>query len=100
MYVASAGSDSVCAIAGGIGAACWGSNSDGQLGNGSMTSSAAPVMVSGMTSYPNGLSVGGASACTVSTDGGVSCWGLNADGQLGNGATTNSAVPVPVVGFP
>ena len=34
--------------------------------------------------------------CALSTTGTVYCWGLNADGELGNNSTTNSSVPVAV----
>jgi len=36
--------------------------------------------------------------CGVTTTGAAYCWGYNADGELGNGATTNSATPVAVSG--
>jgi len=32
-------------------------------------------------------------------DGGIRCWGLNADGQLGTGTTSESLEPTSVVGF-
>jgi alpha-tubulin suppressor-like RCC1 family protein len=34
----------------------------------------------------------------VTTDGEAWCWGLNRQGQLGNGSTDNSSVPVRVKG--
>jgi hypothetical protein len=42
------------------------------------------------------LSVTVGHACAVVADGQVFCWGDGKDGQLGNGATRNSAVPVKV----
>ena len=38
-------------------------------------------------------------SCAVLSDGTVQCWGHNSFGELGNGTTTASAVPVRVVGL-
>lgn len=46
------------------------------------------------------VSTGREHSCVVRDDGAVQCWGLNFTGQLGNGTTTNSNVPVTVVGIP
>jgi alpha-tubulin suppressor-like RCC1 family protein len=95
----------VCAAHAGGTVSCWGNGSTGQLGDNSTASSTTPVTVSGLS---NGLqtAMGGgggtsrASACAMLTTGGVECWGANLNGQLGNGSTTQSNVPVSVVGFP
>jgi len=65
---------------------CWGSNSSGQLGNGTTTSSATPVEVSGITDAID-LAVGENSACAVLSGGSIKCWGSNSNTQLGNGGT-------------
>jgi len=44
------------------------------------------------------VSVGGWHNCGVTSDGAAYCWGENLSGALGNGTTTNSAIPVPVAG--
>jgi alpha-tubulin suppressor-like RCC1 family protein len=44
------------------------------------------------------ISVGYAYTCGVTTDGAAYCWGQNSHGQLGNGTTTDSSVPVKVAG--
>jgi len=38
--------------------------------------------------------VGNAHTCAVRTDGSLWCWGLNSYGQLGNGTTDESSVPI------
>ena len=75
---------------------CWGLNTSGQLGDGTLTQRTSPVLVaSGQRFGP--LSAGGAHTCAI-TSGDLFCWGDNTHGQLGNGSTVNSAVPLPVAG--
>lgn len=44
------------------------------------------------------ISAGGQTSCAVSASGIALCWGRGTDGQLGNGASVNSSVPVLVQG--
>jgi alpha-tubulin suppressor-like RCC1 family protein len=80
---------------------CWGDNSVDELGDGSSGGIATtPVTVAGFTS--NGLSLSasnGASTCALNIAGQAQCWGWNVDGQLGDGSTSNSDVPVTVQGL-
>ena len=78
---------------------CWGYNGEGQLGNGSTTSSSTPVPVSGI-STATAVAAGFRSSCALLSSGAVQCWGSNLFGQLGNGTTTNSTTPVQVSGLP
>jgi alpha-tubulin suppressor-like RCC1 family protein len=95
----SAGYVHACTISSGQ-AYCWGDNSDGELGNGSTVSSSVPVAVStagvlaGVTLTQ--IVAGFFFTCALSTAGAVYCWGLNADGELGNNSTVSSSVPVAV----
>ncbi|RYZ90814.1 MAG: hypothetical protein EOP04_02775 [Proteobacteria bacterium] len=81
---------------------CWGSNSNGQLGIGSTVSQSSPQGVSGIAAVSK-LSTSGTSVCGVLTGGtGITCWGNNGFGQLGDAAamamSTNSS-PVMVNGL-
>ena len=84
-------------------ARCWGLNTNGQVGNGTMVSPAGPVGVVTAVGVPltGVLSVvaGSAHTCAALTNGAVRCWGLNNSGQLGDGLVTNrSLASATVVG--
>jgi alpha-tubulin suppressor-like RCC1 family protein len=77
---------------------CWGDNSAGQLGNGTMTSTATPAMVEGSTgSYRQIASAGDRFSCGVDHNQGY-CWGLNDRGQLGDGTMTSSTTRLSISG--
>ena len=93
-------SSSVCALTTTSLIACWGFGGSGQLGNGSTSNSSVPVAVStaGVLSGKtiSDIQTLGASTCVLATDGRVYCWGDGSLGQLGNGSTSSSSVPVAV----
>jgi alpha-tubulin suppressor-like RCC1 family protein len=73
----------------------WGSNSNGQLGDGTTTDSVAPVQVSGLSDV-TAIAAGSAYTVALKSDGTVWAWGSNSNGQLGDGTTTDSVAPVQV----
>jgi alpha-tubulin suppressor-like RCC1 family protein len=113
-----------CAITAGQHVWCWGATNTGsyfpdeadQLGNGSTldggpecpdssyagTAVYGPVQVTTLAGPLTGASAVAAGiefACAVVANGNVECWGANDYGQLGNGTTTDSVVPVQVTGL-
>ncbi len=99
MQALAAGSSHTCALTGDGGVLCWGNNSSGQLGDGTTTVSALPVAVQ-IDGAPlvgaTALAAGRFHTCAL-VGGAVACWGANFFGQLGDGSTTNTAVPVSAV---
>jgi len=89
----------VCALFIGGAVKCWGHNTNGQLGNNAMIDSGLPVSVVGLDSNVSTVTTGWAFSCAVLIDGTAKCWGGNYWGQLGNGATADSSVPVSIVGL-
>jgi alpha-tubulin suppressor-like RCC1 family protein len=95
----SAGEGHTCAITTNGGAVCWGSNYDGQIGNGSPTSEppVPPTPVSGFGTGVAMLVAGDNHNCAVTTAGVMWCWGDNTAGELGDGTMQNRTTPVPVI---
>lgn len=90
-----------CAAAGGS-AYCWGIRANGQIGDGGGVTGTQDVPA--RVALPAGVVVsdvaaGGGSACALTTEGAVYCWGSNVDGQLGStvvgiGGSTDTPVLV------
>ena len=79
-------------------AKCWGYNQDGELGNGTQTSTTAPVSVAGLKNATT-IAAGGVFACARLADSDTECWGTNSYGQLGNGPGPNRLEPIHVPGL-
>jgi alpha-tubulin suppressor-like RCC1 family protein len=94
VFAVAAGLDEMCAIVSGGRVTCLGTR---PLGNGTNLNSATRVWVSNLNEATS-IAVGDSSGCAVAL-GSVWCWGDNSRGQLGNGTTMSSDVPVAVVGL-
>ena len=101
-----------CAVLTSGGVDCWGSDQFGQLGDGVFTNAhhgralSVPVIgvggsgtLGGVVSVTgDGIQRSASGFCALLTSGGVDCWGEGGGGDLGNGTTVSSAVPVQVLG--
>lgn len=75
---------------------CWGSNAQGELGDGTKLSRTSPVPVINLKGVKFIATGGGHSCAVLEADGAVYCWGLNNYGQLGTGTTVQTSAPIDV----
>jgi alpha-tubulin suppressor-like RCC1 family protein len=94
-----AGGHHTCALLSGGGVKCWGSNTSGELGDGTTIDRSIPVAVSGLASSAQAISAGAGHTCALLGGGGVECWGYNGFGQLGDGKHADSQSPAAVTGL-
>ncbi|APR75392.1 BNR repeat domain protein [Minicystis rosea] len=94
----SAGFGRTCAVRTDGSAACWGYGDHGELGNGISWSvvEPTPASVQGLADVVS-IAITEWVSCALLADGSVKCWGL---GPLGDGTSSDSAVPVSVLGLP
>jgi len=80
----------------------WGYNFDGELGNGTTTTTGCQCITTPVqVSLPSGpvvtaIAAGGGHGLALTSTGQVLAWGRNNSGQLGNGTMNNSSIPVQV----
>ena len=76
----------------------WGSNANGQLGDGTTTAHTTPAVVSSLSNVTQ-VASGASHALALKSDGTVWAWGANSYGQLGDQTTTQRTSPVQVYGL-
>ena len=79
---------------------CWGNNTYGTLGRGTMGGSdGTPTAVDGSIVDAAELALGEAHSCVRRATGAVMCWGYNMDGRVGDGTTAVRNSPTAVSGL-
>ena len=76
-------------------ATCWGSNADGQLGDGGQESRPTPELVAGDLTFTQ-ITSGFSHTCGLTNENEVFCWGSNASGQLGDATSAPRTAPVRI----
>jgi alpha-tubulin suppressor-like RCC1 family protein len=82
----SAGEEFTCGVGTDKTVYCWGSNAQGQLGDGTVDERLTPVRAAPALKFAS-LTAGDSQTCGVTSDGAAHCWGNNAFGQLGSGTS-------------
>jgi alpha-tubulin suppressor-like RCC1 family protein len=87
---------------------CWGRNSEGQLGDGTIVERSTPTTVPNLTGVRE-IEAGNFHTCARTETNGVKCWGYNGAGQLGAASADTcgasgitfacSKTPLPVTGI-
>jgi alpha-tubulin suppressor-like RCC1 family protein len=75
---------------------CWGYNGYGQLGDGTTKTRSYAARVPGLKRPIKTVVVHGTHSCALDDEASLWCWGLNGDGQLGDGTKENRLQPVLV----
>jgi alpha-tubulin suppressor-like RCC1 family protein len=90
--IAGIGGAGTCAVLASHQLQCWGDNSYGSVGDGTLTARLTPVNVSGMSAVSQ-VTGGAYHVCALLTDGSARCWGDDPRGNLGTGAVAASSTP-------
>ena len=76
----------------------WGYNHFGQAGGGTYDQRLTPVASGSTGGAATAISAGGYHSAAVAASGSVTCWGMNADGELGDDAVSRTT-PTPAIGL-
>ena len=74
----------------------WGNNNVGQLGQSNTYSNFSPIQVFALSNSWSQVSAGGSHTLAIDSNNTLWTWGYNAQGQLGDGTTTNRSYPIPI----
>jgi alpha-tubulin suppressor-like RCC1 family protein len=93
--------DHNCVVALSQAAECWGYGGLGELGIGSQANSNVPKIVKGVggigqLNQVTSVTTGEDHSCALLVNTQVVCWGLNNEGELGNGQMLQGVVKTPV----
>lgn len=91
------GSEHSCAITAEGRVLCWGSNTFGQLGDGTASERRTPVQAGGILA--RAIAAGGRHSCALARGSGVWCWGSNSALQLSDTAAGLKINPTPKLFF-
>jgi len=92
-----AGGLHTCALMSDRSVKCWGSNLEGQLGDGTIISKSYPAKVSGINTATQ--LAASYHTCAILSDNTTQCWGRGDSGQLGDNNSTGSRTPSVVSGL-
>lgn len=89
-----------CIVTTNGGIKCWGDQTEGGLGNGKTSGiQPSPIDVIGLSAKAVAVSAGVHFGCALLVDGRVQCWGINWEGEAGDGSGNDSLVPNTVSGI-
>jgi alpha-tubulin suppressor-like RCC1 family protein len=92
----SAGTAHTCGLVSSGQAYCWGTNSNGQLGNNGTSFKKTPTAVQQGSTVFTQIAAGEKHTCALDNAGQAWCWGYGGDGAMGGGFSLGSNVPVQV----
>ena len=74
----------------------WGLNNVGQLGINSTATTTARTQIGTDSDWSSNIIAGSVHTLAIKNNGTLWAWGLNTSGQLGNGLTTNTLLPIQI----
>lgn len=104
-YLVDGGAEHTCAIKTDSSLWCWGMNEFGQLGDWKVGNDicypgypfSCVKLPKQITTEILQISAGDFHTCAIKTDGSLWCWGLNMQGQLGDGTIESKSTPVQIM---